>query len=94
MYYIQRYKTKDKGNDPQGLDWRKGKGRPPANMKSHEQLYEGYLELWRFWVVENMDLFIELHDTVAEHGYVLSDCFAASPVNQARALAQLLNECF
>ena len=30
----------------------------------------------------------------ADAGYVLTDCFANTPVNQARALSELLNEFF
>ena len=82
------------GNDPIGLDWRKGKGQPPANGKTPEQLYEGYKELWTYWMVENMYLFVELADLAAQSGYVISDCCASTPVNQARALSELLNDFF
>lgn len=83
-----------KGNDPKGLDWRLGKGLPPRNGKTPEELYQGYKTLWTFWMSENMDLFFELADLVADHGYVISDCFASTPINQARALSELLNEFF
>lgn len=83
-----------KGNDPIGLDWRKGKGFAPVNGKTHEQLYEGYKTLWTFWMAENMDLVFELAEQAANANYVISDCFANSPVNQARAWSELLNEFF
>ena len=83
-----------KGNDPIGLDWRKGKGFPPANRKSPEELYKGYKQLWTFWMAENIDLVFELAERAADAGYVLTDCFASTPVNQARALSELLNEFF
>ena len=83
-----------KGNDPIGLDWRKGKGLPPANGKTPEQLYKDYKTLWTFWMAENIDLVFELAERVANAGYVLTDCFANTPVNQARALSELLNEFF
>jgi len=83
-----------KGNDPIGLDWRKGKGFPPANGKSPEELYKGYKQLWTFWMAENIDLVFELAERAADAGYVLTDCFASTPVNQARALSELLNEFF
>ena len=83
-----------KGNDPIGLDWRKGKGLPPANRKSPEELYKGYKQLWTFWMAENIDLVFELAERAADAGYVLTDCFASTPVNQARALSELLNEFF
>ena len=83
-----------KGNDPIGLDWRKGKGFPPANGKSPEELYKGYKQLWTFWMAENIDLVFELAERAADAGYVLTDCFASTPVNQARALSELLNDFF
>ena len=83
-----------KGNDPIDLDWRKGKGFPPANRKSPEELYKGYKQLWTFWMAENIDLVFELAERAADAGYVLTDCFASTPINQARALSELLNEFF
>ena len=83
-----------KGCDPIGLDWRKGKGFRPANGKTPEQLYEGYKALWSFWMAENINLVFELAERGADAGYVLTDCFANTPVNQARALSELLNEFF
>ena len=67
---------------------------PPANGKTSEQLYEGYKALWSFWMAENINLVFELAERGADAGYVLTDCFASTPVNQARALSELLNEFF
>jgi hypothetical protein len=83
-----------KGHDPVGLDWRKGKGKPPINGKSKEQLYSDYKSLWSLWMSENTDLVFELKDLASEYNCVLSDCFASTPINQARALSELLNEFF
>lgn len=83
-----------KGNDPLGLDWRKGKGKPPDNNKTRDQLYSDYKKLWSMWMAENIDLVFELGELASKHDYVLSDCFATTPINQARALSELLNEFF
>ena len=65
-----------------------------ANGQSPEELYKGYKQLWTFWMAENIDLVFELAERAADAGYVLTDCFASTPVNQARALSELLNEFF
>lgn len=84
-----------KGYDPGGLDWRKGKGRKPLDPRSTpEALYEGYKSLWRQWATLYPQLMLELRVEALKHGGVLSDCFASTPVNQAHALADLLNEGF
>ena len=83
-----------KGNDPIGLDWRKGKGKEPKLKKTPEALYEDYKALWTHWMAENIDLVFELAERAGGAGYVLTDCFANTPINQARALSELLNEFF
>lgn len=88
----QIYHCDIKGYDPGGTNWRLGKGRPPANGKSREQLWSEYLMLWRIWAADNMDLMRELYFLAKEKNYVLSDCFAATDINQAHALATILNE--
>lgn len=82
-----------KGYDPGGVNWKLGKGNKPLDPRSTpENLYEGYLGLWRQWAVANPHLMLELRSKALEHNCVLSDCFASTPVNQAHALADLLNE--
>ena len=84
-----------KGYDPGGLDWRKGKNRKPLDPRSTpEALYEGYKGRWRQWATLYPQLMLELRVEALKHGGVLSDCFASTPVNQAHALADLLNEGF
>lgn len=55
-----------------------------------EQLWQEYLELWRQWARENPALIEELRKKSA--GLVLTDRFARTPISQARALAEILNE--
>ena len=45
-------------------------------------------------MAENIDLVFELAERAGGAGYVLTDCFANTPINQARALSELLNEFF
>lgn len=71
-----------------------GKGKPPLNDMSREDLWQAYLALWRTWAEYNQDLIQELREAIAceKYNYTLSDRFATSDINQARALAQVLNE--
>lgn len=67
-----------------------GKGKPPFNTNIN--LWEEYLNLWRIWANNNLPLMRELYKAAKERNYVLSDCFANTEINQARALATILNE--
>ncbi len=80
------YQCDVKGYQPGGRDWRLGKGRPPLNPRD---MWPEYLALWQRWAALNPSLIEELRRR-AEH-FVLTDKFATTPVNQARALAQILN---
>ena len=64
--------------------WRDGKGKPPLRVCN---LWAEYLHLWRVWASHNPQLMQEL----AVHP-ILTDMFCKTPVNQAHALATLLNE--
>lgn len=86
----QHYQLDVKKIDPGGTDWRKGKGKPPKDPTVN--LWEEYLSLWRRWIALNPELFEELYKTVSLCGNVLKDRFATTEVNQARALAFLINE--
>lgn len=85
----QHYQCDIKGYQPGGTNWKLGKGKPPLDPST--DLWAGYLGLWTQWAVLNPDLMDEL-GRAAMNGAngVLSDCFASSNVNQARALAHLL----
>lgn len=86
----QAYQLDIKGYRVEGDDWRLGKGKPSINGKSHDQLWEDYLGLWRQWTQENPTILEDLR--VKADGKILTDKFASSPVSQARALALILNE--
>lgn len=78
-----------KGYDPLGINWRLGKGKPPLDLST--DLWQAYLHLWRIWAVDNLPLLRELY-TLAQPSCILSDCFASTPVNQAHALSDILND--
>lgn len=85
----QHYQCDVKGYQPGGTNWKLGKGKPP--LDPDRDLWSAYFALWVIWAMQNPSLIRELRTKVAEHGNVLSDCFATTPVNQARALAEILN---
>ena len=84
-----------KGWNHGGRNWKLGKGRPPKNKMTNQELYEAYKALWAIWVEDHLDLFTEVAKVVLnEHDGVFSDRFATTNINQARALADLANEYF
>lgn len=85
----QHYQCDVKGYDPGGTNWRLGKGKPPRELRD---TWPEYLELWRTWAKQNKPLMRELYREAVRAGGVLSDRFANSQVNQARALASILND--
>lgn len=85
----QHYQCDVKGYDPGGHNWRLGKGKPPLY---DVDTYSAYLNLWRKWAENHVELMRELYHAARQHNDTLSDRFAPSPVNQARALAEILNE--
>jgi len=66
-----------------------GKGKVNPNI-SYDTYYTEYKKLWDQWAKENPQLIEELRQKA--QGKVLTDKFASSPVSQARALADILNE--
>jgi hypothetical protein len=86
----QAYQLDVKGYRLEGDDWRLGKGKPAINGKNPDQLWDDYLCLWRQWTQENPLILEDLREKAT--GKILTDKFASSPVSQARALAQILNE--
>lgn len=67
-----------------------GKGKPPLDTSIN--LWDAYLGLWRTWALHNGLLLEELRVLASKHNHMLNDIFANTDVNQARALATLLNE--
>ena len=84
----QHYQCDVKGYQPGGTNWRLGKGKPPLRQVD---LWGEYLALWRVWAEHNLPLMRELYVAAKSTG-ILSDRFATTDVNQARALATILNE--
>lgn len=85
------YQCDVKGFLPGSSEWRQFKGRHPTD-KSFVDLWEGFLGLWRAWAADHPGEMKDLARIVASSGGVLTDRFASTPVNQARALCILLNE--
>ena len=85
----QHYQCDVKGYDLGGTNWRLGKGKPP--LDTSKDLWVEYLALWLTWAKLNPTLIEELRGHAVKHNHILSDCFASTPVNQARALATILN---
>lgn len=90
----EHYQCDIKGYDIGGSNWRLGKNKPPLVNKSKEMLFAEYLNLWKIWAIENPYLIKELYSKVIEHGGIISDRFATSEINQANALAIILNEMY
>lgn len=90
----QWYQCDIKGYDIGGTNWKLGKGKPPVIDWSETQLKDHYLHLWELWAIHNLDLMAELNDKATKHGNKLSDQFARTSINQAVALAEILNNWF
>lgn len=69
---------------------KEGKGKLPLDPTT--DAWKEYLNLWRVWTGENIPLMRELYRAAVANNYTLTDMFATSPTNQARALATILNE--
>lgn len=67
-----------------------GKGRAPVNRVS--DLFGEYLKLWQQFFQINPTLLDELKELVGAHGNCFSDTFATTQINQARAIATILNQ--
>jgi hypothetical protein len=81
-----------KGFQPGGTDWRIGKGKLAINGNTREQLWCFYKGLWQTWASNNMHLMRQLFRHARINGNTLSDRFATTEINQARALAEILTE--
>lgn len=84
----EHYQCDVKGYDPGGRNWRLGKGRKPLR---NVDLWKEYLALWQQWAALNPTLIAELRTLAASRGNMLCDRFASTPINQAHALATILN---
>lgn len=86
----EHYQCDIKGYDKGGTNWRLGKGKPPKN--EDVDLWSEYLSLWRKWSEIHPIEMVELAIASRKFDCVLSDRFAKTLVNQAAALATILNE--
>lgn len=86
------YQCDLKGYQPGGKNISLGKGKKPLIPYSDEDLYQAYKTLWRVWAVNNISLMNELLMCARNHKNTLTDMFAHTPINQARALSEILNE--
>jgi hypothetical protein len=86
----EAYQLDVKGYRVYGNNPMLGKGKPPLNK--NVDTWKMYLDLWRKWAEENPELIDELRQLVRPYKNILSDRFASTPINQARALACILNE--
>jgi hypothetical protein len=87
----QMYQLGVKGYGRFGLDWRLGKGQPTLKGQTSEQLWDEYLSLWRSWAQSHPILMECLRRLAETNGNLLTDRFARGPINQAHALATILN---
>lgn len=86
----EHYQCDVKGYQPGGRNWRLGKGKPPLDRS--KDLWSEYLALWKQWADTHPSELAELRTLVARSGNIISDRFANTSINQARALAEILNE--
>jgi hypothetical protein len=86
----EAYQLDVKGYRVEGDNWRLGKGKAPLREITYEQQYQEYKDLWKQYLNENPELLNDLREKA--RGKVITDMFASTPVSQARALAEILNE--
>lgn len=83
----QHYQCDVKGYDIGGTNWRLGKGRPPKTPMTRTEQYEKYKALWKEYLPNTM-----LDELIKQPIRILTDSFATSEINQAAAIADILNE--
>lgn len=88
----QHYQCDVKGYDIGGTNWNLGKGKPPVNGLTEDELLDQYVDLWRIWARDNLDYIRDLYRECTKTNNNLTDMFATTRVNQAHALSIILNE--
>lgn len=83
------YQCDIKGHDVGGHNWKLGKGRAPRNPG--QEMWPAYLGLWKSWAKAHPKHMEELRGLAEQNGFSLSDRFATTDINQAHALACILN---
>ena len=85
----EHYQCDIKGYDIGGRNWRLGKGKPP--LDTSKNLFAAYVKLWQEYFDLHPELFKEIAELAKANNYQLNDLFATTPINQANAIAYLLN---
>ncbi len=89
----QWYQCDIKGYAPGGDDWRLGKGKPSLIPYPNQDIqWRLYKSCWELWAIRHLDLMSQLLTNVRDRNGILTDGFATSTINQARALAEILTE--
>ena len=86
----QHYQCDIKGYDPGGTNWRLGKGE--KGLDPNKNLWKEYLNLWEIWAKSHENDLIDLAEKAKQYNGYLSDKFATNDINQAHALAVILNK--
>lgn len=87
----EAYQLDVKGYRSKGFDnWMLVKGRPPVVPTSEAELFKSFVGLWVQYLEANPLLVPELIDA-SSPSRILTDQFAKTNINQAAALAVLLN---
>ena len=68
--------------------WKEAKKKPPLNI-SYEEAYIEYRELWIKYFNNNPNLYFEIREKAK--GKTITDMFGVTPINQARAICDVLN---
>lgn len=92
----EHYQCDIKAYQPGGTDTRLGKGKPHVSGDTqrfgHPYLWKKYLQLWIQWAGAHPDHLEELYHRARDAGNLLTDKFATTEINQAHALAMILND--
>lgn len=88
----QAYQCRIKGYDPTGKNWRLGKGKPSLRHTNRQDLYNDYKSLWQEYFWFHPELRDHLIEILPSYEHILRDSFATSDINQARAIADILNQ--
>lgn len=86
------YQCDIKGYDPGGHSWSLGKGKPSLIDYPGDEQYQLYKALWKLWAIRHPNWMMELAMHAVRAGNLLTDYFANTPINQARALSEIIND--
>lgn len=70
--------------------WMVGKGQKPINNLTQEESDKAYTNLWRQFAIENPEMIKQLIKEAKNR--ILTDAFATTEINQAKALSEVINE--